>query len=356
LLPRLKEETMRSSVTRLAGLLLLGSATIASPLAAQTGPGGPGAASGPTIEELAGNYDATLEVEPANCAAQRVGGRAKGPFRASPARRGLVLHLEDLGSLIAGPLVVDVDGSSIRYDGPIPIRVGPVTDSVRGQLNGTLLPGRRFEATFQLRSMLCSLRGSVAGIWAGPLAQVEAPPTPPAPPASAPPEFVDSVPAPAAPTPSDGSLASLVGQEVSLQAYNYRDRFIRHRFALGYTDRLGDDLSRNDATFRIAPGLAGSCISLESRNFPNHFLRHQDWRIRLAPREDSALFRQDATFCLVPGLADGAGVSFESVGAKGHFIRHRNNELWVDRHDGSDLYKKDATFLITQPGGTLDVR
>ena len=347
---------MRSLVTHLSCLLSAGAALAAAPLAAQTEPGAPGAASGPTIEELAGNYDASLEVEPANCAAQRVGGRAKGPVRASPARRGLVLHLEDLGSLIAGPLVVDLNGTSIRYDGPIPIRVGPVVDSVRGQLNGSVLPGRRFEATFQLRSMLCSLRGTVSGTWAGPLAQVEAPPTPPTPPPSAPPEFVDSVTPPPAATPSDGSLASLVGQEVSFQASNYRDRFIRHRFALGYTDRLTDDLSRNDATFRIVPGLAGSCISLESRNFPNHFLRHQDWRIRLAPREDSALFRQDATFCMVPGLADAAGVSLESVGARGHFIRHRNNELWVDRLDGSDLSKKDATFHITQPGGALNVR
>lgn len=349
---------MRLPVSRLTCLLLLGAAFAATPLAAQTEPGAPGAPSGPTIEELAGNYDATLEVEPSNCAAQRVGGRAKGPFRASPARRGLVLHLEDLGSLIAGPLVVDLDGSSIRYDGPILVRVGPVTDSIRGQLDGSVLPGRRFEATFQLRSTICQLRGSISGKWSGPLAEVEATPTPPAPPQSAPPEFVDSVPVPppAAAAPSDGSLASLIGQEVSLQAYNYRDRFIRHRFALGYTDRLSDDVSRNDATFKIVPGLAGSCISLESRNFPNQFLRHQDWRIRLAPREESALYKNDATFCMVPGLADAAGVSFESVNAKGHFIRHRNNELWVDRLDGSDLSKRDATFLITQPGGILDVR
>lgn len=348
---------MRSLVMRLAGLVLLGSALAAAPLAAQTDPSASGAPGGPALEELAGNYEASLEVEPANCAAQRVGGRAKGPFRASAARRGLVLHLEDLGSLIAGPLMVDVDGSNIRYDGPILIRVGPVTDSVNGQLTGSLLPGRRFEATFRLRSVFCQLSGSVAGTWTGPLAQAEAPQAPATPPpASAPPQFVDSVPSPTPATPSDGSLASLVGQEVSFQASNYRDRFIRHRFALGYTDRLTDDVSRNDATFRIVPGLAGSCISLESRNFPNSFLRHQDWRIRLAPREDNALYRQDATFCMVPGLADKAGVSLESVNAKGHFIRHRNNELWVDRLDGSDLSKKDATFHITQPGGALDVR
>ena len=149
----------------------------------------------------------------------------------------------------------------------------------------------------------------------------------------------------------DAAFSGLVGQEVSLQASNYPDRFIRHRHSLGYAEPVSGELGRDDSTFRIVPGLAGRCISLQSRNYPGQYLRHQNWRIKLAPREDNDTYRNDATFCMVPGLATSAGVSLESVNAKGHFIRHRGGELWVDRFDGSDLNRRDATFNVTYPGG-----
>lgn len=151
-------------------------------------------------------------------------------------------------------------------------------------------------------------------------------------------------------------FSGLVGQQVSLQASNYLDRYVRHRNALGFTEPVTDALARNDATFKIVQGLAGRCVSLESHNYPGHFLRHHFWRIKLSPREDSDLFRNDATFCMVPGLAGSTGLSLESASNPGHFIRHRNNELWVDRFDGSDLFRRDATFNLTHPGGAVLVR
>lgn len=156
------------------------------------------------------------------------------------------------------------------------------------------------------------------------------------------------------PVTTDSAFAALIGQEVSFQASNYLDRFIRHRHLLGYAEPIGDEAAKNDSTFRIVPGLAGKCVSLESRNIPNHFLRHQNWRIVLAPREDNDLYRQDATFCLVQGLQDSAAISLESVNAPQHFIRHRGGELWVDRFDGSELNRRDATFNITHPEGRID--
>ena len=152
------------------------------------------------------------------------------------------------------------------------------------------------------------------------------------------------------------TFGQLIGQEVSFQAGNFLDRFIRHRNWLGFTEPVTDDLARKDSTFRIVPGLAGKCVSLESHNFPNHFLRHHFWRIKLSAREDSDQFRNDATFCLVSGLANTAALSLESANNPGHFIRHRNNELWVDRFDGSDLFRKDATFNVTHPGGAVIVQ
>jgi hypothetical protein len=143
---------------------------------------------------------------------------------------------------------------------------------------------------------------------------------------------------------------SLLGKEVSFQSSNYPDRYIRHRNGLGFIEPATDDLAKQDASFKIVPGLAGRCVSLESHNFPNHFLRHDRYRLKLALATDEQLFRDDATFCIVTGLADANGASFESVNSSGnYYIRHRKFELWLDRYDGSDLFQKDATFVVRLP-------
>jgi len=64
---------------------------------------------------------------------------------------------------------------------------------------------------------------------------------------------------------------------------------------------------------------------------------------------NSVLIKQDATFCVVWGLANSEGRSFESVNFPKHYIRHSNFELWLAKSDGSPLFKKDATFIISPP-------
>jgi len=137
----------------------------------------------------------------------------------------------------------------------------------------------------------------------------------------------------------------------SFRSWNYPDRYIRHRSFLGYIDPIvaSDGLGRKDATFQLVPGLAGRCRSFESVNYPGHFLRHQNYRLKLAKQTDDQLFKEDATFCVVSGLANSEGRSFESVNFPKHYIRHSNFELWLGKSDGSQLFKKDATFIISPP-------
>ena len=137
----------------------------------------------------------------------------------------------------------------------------------------------------------------------------------------------------------------------SFRSWNYPDRYIRHRLSLGYIDKIvaGDSLGRKDSTFRLVPGLAGKCRSFESVNYPGHFLRHQNYRLKLAKRTGEQLFKEDATFCVVWGLASSDGRSFESVNFPKHYIRHSNFELWLAKSDGSPLFKKDATFIVSPP-------
>jgi hypothetical protein len=151
-------------------------------------------------------------------------------------------------------------------------------------------------------------------------------------------------------------INNLVGQNVSFQSFNFPDRFIRHRNSLGFVEPIPNELGKNDATFTIVSGLAGRCVSFESLNYRHHFLRHQNSRLKLAAFSNDKLFGEDATFCIVSGLADSAGTSFESINYPKHYIRHKNFELWLDPYDGTELFRRDATFRATQPGGRVDVR
>jgi Alpha-L-arabinofuranosidase B (ABFB) domain len=136
----------------------------------------------------------------------------------------------------------------------------------------------------------------------------------------------------------------------SLQSFNFPSHFIRHADLFGYISVIDSDLSKNDATWRMRPGLASSqCYSFESKNFPGHYLRHQNLRIKIHQNDNTDLFKKDATFCKRSGLADSNLSSFESINFPNHFIRHRSSELWVDPRANDDLYKKDATFRITLP-------
>lgn len=147
------------------------------------------------------------------------------------------------------------------------------------------------------------------------------------------------------------SQFSYAQEPSSFRSWNYPDRYVRHRSSLGYIDPIvaSDKLGRKDATFQLVPGLAGKCRSFESVNYPGHFLRHQNYRLKLAKQTDDQLFKDDATFCVVGGLASSEGRSFESVNFPNHYIRHSNFELWLSKSEGSRVFKKDATFIISRP-------
>ena len=86
---------------------------------------------------------------------------------------------------------------------------------------------------------------------------------------------------------------------------------------------------KQDATFKLVPGLAeSSCYSFESRNYPGQYLRHFNSRVRRDASDGSTVFQQDATFCAQPGLS-GTGVSFESFNFPGRYLRHAASEVWT---------------------------
>ncbi|GAA3719013.1 hypothetical protein GCM10022204_43930 [Microlunatus aurantiacus] len=147
---------------------------------------------------------------------------------------------------------------------------------------------------------------------------------------------------------------------MSIQSDNFPDRFLRHRDGVGFIDHINSDLGRRDATFIVRRALLQPAdpkpagyegndqisVSLESVNFPGHYLRHQDFRIKLHQNDGGLLFRQDASFMFQDGgnPEGNGGFSLEAANLPGHFIRHSNFELWLAKNDGSNLFARDAAW------------
>ena len=117
-------------------------------------------------------------------------------------------------------------------------------------------------------------------------------------------------------------------------------------------------LANNGAVnWKVVEGLAGgfdrTCFSFESVDRPGEFLRHSDYRVRLAPDDGSELFEQDATFCTrlsLDGGTDGgnlAAYSFESLNLPGYFLRAYFGQLWIAR-SGGPLPQDNATTFAAE--------
>ncbi|MFI1722452.1 AbfB domain-containing protein [Streptomyces sp. NPDC020489] len=137
------------------------------------------------------------------------------------------------------------------------------------------------------------------------------------------------------------------GQYTSLRVTTpgYTDRYLRHRDGAAFTDVVGsgsDTLLKNDATWKIVPGLANTtCYSFESRNYPGQYLRHRDFRV-YKESGTTDLFRADATFCPAPG-ANG-GIRLSAYNFPEQYLRHYNAELWLATPGGTHTYDTPALF------------
>jgi hypothetical protein len=131
-----------------------------------------------------------------------------------------------------------------------------------------------------------------------------------------------------------------------LQSKNFTDRYIRHYNFEALLE--ADVVPFQDSLWRIVPGLANAngYISLESVNLPGYYLRHHDFILRLDPDDGTDLFKADATFKKVAGLADSSYSSLQSYNHPDRYIRHYNFHLRLDPISTA-ADKLDATFKVT---------
>ncbi|MFF4223945.1 AbfB domain-containing protein [Streptomyces abikoensis] len=121
-------------------------------------------------------------------------------------------------------------------------------------------------------------------------------------------------------------------------------------------DAKDKQADREDATWVVVPALANEagCYSFESARKPGHYLIEKDFRVRLAASDNSAEFRKDATWCAKKGLT-GSGTSFESASQPGRWLRQFQGDLWAADKSGNHSWEsaedfaQDATWKISSP-------
>lgn len=146
---------------------------------------------------------------------------------------------------------------------------------------------------------------------------------------------------------SDDSETSkgATSSQMLFQSYNYPDYYIRPHINGSSISNAG--YSYDTMKFVQVPSLIGvsGYISLCPVNYPGYYLRHQNGIIKMAKNDGTTTFRKDASFKMVPGLADSSCKSFESYNYPGAYIRHSNYRLYIHYINGS-LAQQDATFRI----------
>ncbi|MFF2130123.1 family 43 glycosylhydrolase [Streptomyces olivochromogenes] len=130
---------------------------------------------------------------------------------------------------------------------------------------------------------------------------------------------------------------------VRFSSYNFPDRYIRHWEFRAKIEPNVTNLA--DSQFRVVGGLAGTgTVSLESANYPGHYLHQKNNEVWVEKDDGTAAFRNDASFYRRAGLADAAsGVSFESYSGAGRYLRHYDYLLYTQAAD-TTLARADATF------------
>ncbi|MFF4897579.1 AbfB domain-containing protein [Streptomyces sp. NPDC001068] len=133
----------------------------------------------------------------------------------------------------------------------------------------------------------------------------------------------------------------------SVRSVNYPDRYWHVSGGYVRLDPVGGSEFREDSTFTVVKGLAdGSCYSFRAAD--GRYLRHRDFVLRADRDDGTSLFGRDATFCARASAHSGA-VMLESVNYPGRYLRHQSFQLKLNPYQDSDLYRADSAFRLVDP-------
>ncbi|WP_255950174.1 glycoside hydrolase family 43 protein [Streptomyces odontomachi] len=130
-----------------------------------------------------------------------------------------------------------------------------------------------------------------------------------------------------------------------LKSHNFPDRYVRHSDYVGQIDTYPIE-PYLDSLWKLVPGLAdGSGVSFQSVNYPTRYLRHYDYQLQLDVNDGTSTFAADATFYRTSGLADSSWASFRSYNNPTRYIRHYDYVLRIDPISTA-TEQQDATFHV----------
>ena len=142
--------------------------------------------------------------------------------------------------------------------------------------------------------------------------------------------------------------SDLIGKQFRFESKNYPSHFFRHQnWKLYKHEYNSSELYQLDSSFDVIPGVAGQGVSLRSVNYPAHFVGHRKGDCLIRSSDGTRTFKEDVSWIPRPGLADPhAGISFESVNYPGHYLRHRGTAkpLRRDANNGSATFKEESTW------------
>ena len=109
-------------------------------------------------------------------------------------------------------------------------------------------------------------------------------------------------------------------------------------------EQPNDPLYNQDLSWIIVAGLCGQGVSFKSKRYPHQYVRHQKYWTYTHNDDGTALMRKDACFLVQRGLSDGEFISFESVNFRQHFLEHQNPKVKISRSSNTADEKARATW------------
>ena len=146
-------------------------------------------------------------------------------------------------------------------------------------------------------------------------------------------------------TPSFGVPVGKGGTIIRLSPLDAPNLVVRHaEFRLRVDGNVREVA---DSWFRFVPGnLGNGTVSIQSVNFPNHYVRVAEGVLRVEPFVDADDYGRATSFVRLRGLVDRSAVSFRLLDDSRAYISHDNGRLVVAQPGGGRAERERATFRI----------
>lgn len=146
-------------------------------------------------------------------------------------------------------------------------------------------------------------------------------------------------------TPSFGVPVGKGGTIIRLSPLDAPNLVVRHADFRLRVD--GNVREVADSWFRFVPGhLGNGTVSIQSVNYPNHYVRAAEGVLRVEPFVDADDYGRATSFARLRGLVDRSAVSFRLLDDSRAYIAHDNGRLVVAQPGGGRAERERATFRI----------